>query len=217
MPVATSGISVGRPDRQSGTLGCVVRRRSDGMVCLLTAGHVLTAAGATRNDVVLSPGASDGGRDPEARIASLDRSTLIGVAPAGCKADVAIASLIAPHAFDMMIPGIGLPAAAAGPVPNVGHRVQLFGKTSGYQQGIVVRTNHEVCYEVETDTGVREICFRDLVLCTRFSSGGDSGAVVLDMQQQIVGIHMGGSDSSSFFCKIGNVCSLLDVDIMGVT
>ncbi|MBV5324925.1 MAG: trypsin-like peptidase domain-containing protein [Rhodospirillaceae bacterium] len=191
-----------------------MRRRGTGQICLLTAGHVLTATGARVGDLIVARGPKKHARDVTSEIATLGDSTLFAVRPAGCKADVAIAVLNIQDAYNLSVPAIGFPQHASGRVPAVGEYVQMFGGTSGYRRGIVARVEHQVCYEIETADGRREVCFRDLVLCTRFTSAGDSGAAILNMQQEIVGIHMGGSDSSSFFCKIDNVCDLLDIDIM---
>jgi len=62
--------------------------------------------------------------------------------------------------------------------------------------------------------GSGRVGLQDLVLCTRFTDGGDSGSAVLDMNKRIVGLHFAGSPSSSIFNKINNVLTQLDIDVV---
>ena len=54
---------------------------------------------------------------------------------------------------------------------------------------------------------------RDQVLCTRYTAGGDSGSVVLNSRNRIVGLHFAGSESTSIFNRISHVFTLLDIDL----
>ena len=65
-----------------------------------------------------------------------------------------------------------------------------------------------------TATAYARVGFRDQVLCTRFTSDGDSGSAVLNSALQVVGMHIAGSESVSIFSKIGYVLSQLGVEVI---
>ena len=56
--------------------------------------------------------------------------------------------------------------------------------------------------------------FRDQVLCTRYSAGGDSSWAVLNMKKEVVGLHFAGSASSSIFNRIGHVLDALKIEVV---
>jgi hypothetical protein len=71
---APCGVSVGHPEVTAGTLGCLVRDRRDGALCILSNNHVLANENeAEEGDPALQPGAADGGRAPRDAIGSLKR------------------------------------------------------------------------------------------------------------------------------------------------
>jgi V8-like Glu-specific endopeptidase len=55
--------------------------------------------------------------------------------------------------------------------------------------------------------------FRDQVLCTRYTSGGDSGAAVLNKRRYLVGLHFAGSASASVFNPVRHVFRALDIKL----
>lgn len=71
---APCGVSVGHPEVTAGTLGCLVRDRRDGALCILSNNHVLANENdAEVGDLVLQPGVADGGSAPRDAIAVLKR------------------------------------------------------------------------------------------------------------------------------------------------
>ena len=61
--------------------------------------------------------------------------------------------------------------------------------------------------------GKGRVGFRDQVLCTRYTASGDSGSVVLNDRERIVGLHFAGSPSTSIFNRINHVFQLLDIEL----
>jgi hypothetical protein len=71
---APCGVSLGHPAVSAGTLGCLVRDRADGALCILSNNHVLANENeAALGDATLQPGPADGGRAPGDAIGSLRR------------------------------------------------------------------------------------------------------------------------------------------------
>jgi hypothetical protein len=75
---APPGVSIGHYQITAGTFGAVVRDVSTGKRLILSNNHVLANSNAGSNgDPILQPGPADGGRDPQDRIATLDRFVTI--------------------------------------------------------------------------------------------------------------------------------------------
>ena len=213
-PVAP-GCGISAINGTSGTLGCLVRRDGDPTAdYLLTAGHVLLHNGAARGDAVLQPGADQGGVEPANVLASLSDWVNVKLSSAGYPnvTDAAIAKLRAPGAVVSSIAAIGRPVGRTNSLA-IDQAVQISGFTSGYSVGAVKALEFSTPLTVPTVAGTGRAGFVGLVLCTRYASGGDSGAAVLDMDRRVVGIHLGGSDTTSFFSRICYACDQLGVEI----
>lgn len=71
---APGGVSIGHYLITAGTLGAIVRDASTGEPLILSNNHVLANSNdASIGDPILQPGNADGGRDPQDRIATLER------------------------------------------------------------------------------------------------------------------------------------------------
>ena len=62
--------------------------------------------------------------------------------------------------------------------------------------------------------GTAKMGFGDHVLCTKYASEGDSGALVLNRGRRALGLHIGGSECTSVFCKIHHVLAQLQCDLV---
>ena len=86
---------------------------------------------------------------------------------------------------------------------RLGTVVHKTGRTTGYRLGVVLDTDFK--YQVDWPNpagGFARVGFSDQVLCTRYAAEGDSGAAVLNRRQdRVVGLHVGGSEHSSFFAR----------------
>lgn len=186
-----------------GTYGCVVRDKG-GVYYLLTAGHVLVGAGSSTGDAVVS-----GGKVIAHLVDWFPRD------PGDASIDAAVARLTVqepPPQFH--IPTIGRPVGDTVDL-QPGDPVFMYGATSGFQKGFVADLLHDETFdEVELPPhGTSSIRFTRLVLCTPFTNRGDSGAAVFDRRRRIVGLHVGGSASSSFFCRISPICRQFNVTV----
>ena len=81
------------------------------------------------------------------------------------------------------------------------------GRTSGDTASTVEDVNFRAIIEYE---GVAKVGFLDQALCRRYTSPGDSGAIVVDKKSgKIVGLHFAGASGGSVFNPIGPVMKAL--------
>ncbi|NMO18150.1 exo-alpha-sialidase [Pyxidicoccus fallax] len=186
-----------------GTLGTVVRRRSDGVFCLLTNQHVLPSDGTVYQPTV------QGGNE----IADVANHVL------SRKVDGAIAKLRPGVNWTNWVLGVGAVqgkyTVGINDIGGVGYPVQKYGRTTGWTNGLVTGINY---------SGTRKDGwqFEDQLFVSNdggtYSSPGDSGAVVIDTQSRIVGLHWGG-DGSTFGAAspIDDVENELEVSIVNTS
>jgi hypothetical protein len=207
--------SIGLPGVETGTLGCVVAERSDPLTpLLLSNSHVLAQSGLARQGArIVQPGPEDGGAESD-QIGALHKSVVFDFAPGFnnlCDAALAIpddrSNVLAE------IPLVGMPKPGAPPVAP-GTLVQKSGRTTGHTTGVIKDVNYRTLMSYpRPGGGWGTVGFRDQVLCERYSDGGDSGALVCDMEGRAVGLHWCGSRSTSVFSPIRFVFELLDVQL----
>jgi hypothetical protein len=101
------------------------------------------------------------------------------------------------------IAGIGLVSATVS--PRRGMTIVKQGLATGLTQGSVVDINFRFSM---TYSGVGVVGFKDQVLCSPYSQGGDSGSLVVDASSlAAVGLHFAGSAKGSIFTPIEKVLS----------
>lgn len=99
---------------------------------------------------------------------------------------------------------------------RVGMKVQKTGRSTGHSWGKVIDTDFQAIVpypDPDNPAKLRNVLFRDQVLCTRFTDPGDSGALVLSSTGKAIGLHFAGSDDVSVFNRIGNVFDALDIEL----
>jgi hypothetical protein len=217
---AIPGFSVGHVKITAGTLGCLVRKRGDDKTLyILSNSHVLANEGlGAKGDKILQPGKADGGKVPTDVLAELAEWVAFQFTAAGYPnlVDAAIAKVRSAKNITSAIRLIGVPAGVNRTVQR-DMQVQKTGRTTDYTVGIVKDINYRTALDYQKPGGgTGRVGFRDQVLCTRYTSGGDSGSAVLNMQKEVVGLHFAGSDSSSIFNRIGNVLDALLIDVVTV-
>ncbi len=215
---AIPGFGVGHVNITVGTFGCLVRKKDDDeTLYILSNSHVLADEGTGAvGDRVIQPGKYDGGAAPGDVIAELSQWIPFQFTSTGYPntVDAAIAKVKNKASVTSAIRLIGVPTGASNRVRR-GMRVQKTGRTTDYTQGIIQDINYRMALNYKKPGGGSgRVGLQDLVLCTRFTDGGDSGSAVLDMNKRIVGLHFAGSPSSSIFNKINNVLSQLDIDVV---
>lgn len=184
---------------------------------ILSNNHVLANCNAARpGDPILQPGPYDGGTDPADRIATLARFIPITFDPPVPRSshrnvvDAAIAEGQF-HDLDREIYWVGY---VRGWRPKrqvkVGTILQKTGRTTNYTIGRItaISATVDVGYG-----GGRVARFRDQIITTDMSAGGDSGSLVTTLDNVAVGLLFAGSSVATILNQIENVRSLLRVEV----
>jgi hypothetical protein len=209
------GYSIGHLS-DTGTLGCLVVERGDaGRQLVLSNSHVLAASGTARvGDPVYQPGPDERGNDME-EVARLLRWQPFDFTSNGNRIDAALAEPIDGDWFDPIIFNVGRPKGVR--APTRGMKVQKTSRTTGHTWGEVQDVHFRpfnLRYPRPDGIGEGEVSFRDQVLCSRYTQGGDSGALVLDEEGYAVGLHFCGAPAGSVFSPIEFVLGELNVDLV---
>jgi hypothetical protein len=228
---AESGYSVGHTRITAGTLGtCVYDILPGGGVTpprhgvgippryyILSNNHVLANSNAaTLGDWILQPGPFDGGTDPADRIARLSRFVPITFFPPTPLpqhrnlVDAAVAQGEF-HDLDREIYWIGYVGAwRRRRAARVGQLVQKTGRTTNFTVGRITALNATV--DVNYGGG-RVARFKDQIVTTAMSAGGDSGSLVTTLDEIAVGLLFAGSSQATIINHIEHVRALLRVEV----
>jgi len=172
------GVSTGHPDITAGTIGARVID-GDGNVYALSNNHVYAKENfASIGDAEIQPGTFDGGSSPADDIGTLfDFEPIVFSTSASNLIDAAIA---ATTTADL---SYATPSDGYGPHPSttitaaVGQDVKKYGRTTGLTSGSVDAINATV--NVGYSTGVARFVGQIIIIPGSFSSGGDSGSLIL--------------------------------------
>jgi hypothetical protein len=228
---AEGGYSVGHVDITAGTIATAVYRILPGgsvnpprhgmgipkRYYILSNNHVLANSNDARaGDLILQPGPFDGGTDPEDAIARLSAYIPISFFPAVPLAnhnnlvDAAIARGEF-HDLDREIYWIGYVRGwRLKSRVRVGTLVQKTGRTTNYTTGRIIAVNAVVNVNYG---GGKVARFRDQILTTNMSAGGDSGSLVTTLDNVAVGLLFAGSVQVTIANQIENVRRLLRVEV----
>lgn len=228
---AEGGYSVGHFKITAGTIAtCVYDILPGGVVSppahgtgippryyILSNNHVLANSNdASLGDPILQPGQFDGGVDPADRIARLSRFIPITFQPPVPLAqhnnlvDAAVAQGEF-HDLDREIYWIGYARGWRRKANvTVGTFVQKTGRTTNYTTGRITAINATV----DVGYGGGKVArFRDQIVTTNISAGGDSGSLVTTLDDVAVGLLFAGSSVATIVNQIENVRSLLRVEV----
>ncbi len=184
---------------------------------ILSNNHVLANSNdASLGDPVLQPGPFDGGTDPADRIARLSRFIPITFSPSIPLAlhnnlvDAAVAEGQF-HDLDREIYWIGYARGWRRKANvTIGTVVQKTGRTTNYTIGRITAINATV----DVGYGGGKVArFKDQILTTAMSAGGDSGSLVTTVDDVAVGLLFAGSSVVTILNQIENVRSLLRVEV----
>ncbi|HUS04495.1 MAG TPA: hypothetical protein VMY79_03115 [Dehalococcoidia bacterium] len=228
---APGGVSIGHPNITAGTLGMVIPTNSGRYI--LSNNHVLANSNdASIGDETWQPGAYDGGVsiDVIGHLSDFVPIVFLGgesTCPIGNVAlrianfilkhtghkfrvrsyqemfnlvDCAIAKPINDSDVSEEILEVGIPIGFSKAI--VGEKVKKSGRTSGLTEGTVSATDALV--NVNYGDG-KMATFTDQIMTTAMSEGGDSGSVVLNEVNEVVGLLFAGSDQVTIVNKISNV------------
>jgi hypothetical protein len=231
MRPSPSGFSVGNVRVTAGTLGSVVYDFLPGASVdppgpglgtpskfyILSNNHVLADSNrAQLGSPILQPGTFDGGTDPADRIATLDRFIPIQFAPQtpverhNNVVDCALGAVEFQDATREQYFS-GAPRAWRRKANvAVGDLVKKTGRTTNISFGRIIATDATIDVGYGTAGTAR---FKDQVLTTAISAGGDSGSLVTSLDNVATGLLFAGSSVVTVANHIENVRALLRVEI----
>ncbi|MEV6107436.1 hypothetical protein AB0M28_22410 [Streptomyces sp. NPDC051940] len=226
-----SGYSIGNTRVTAGTLGSVVYDFLPGATTdppgpglgtpakfyALSNNHVLADSNrAQLGSPIVQPGVFDGGVDPQDRIATLDRFVSIQFAPQipldrhNNVVDAALGQISFQDATREQYFS-GAPRAWRRKANvAVGDLVKKSGRTTNISFGRIVSVDAVIDVNYGTAGTAR---FRDQILTTNISAGGDSGSLVTSYDNVAVGLLFAGSSTVTVVNHIENVRALLRVEI----
>jgi hypothetical protein len=228
---AQGGYSVGHINITAGTIAtCVYDILPGGTVSppvhgvgippryyILSNNHVLANVNAASpGDPILQPGPFDGGTNPADRIATLSRFVPITLQPPVPLAqhNNLVDCAIAEGQFHDLDRAIYWNGAVRGWRPKanvtVGTVVKKTGRTTNFTTGRITAVNATI--DVNYGGG-RVARLRDQIVTTNMSAGGDSGSLVLTLDNVAVGLLFAGSPVAMIANQIENVRALLRVEV----
>jgi hypothetical protein len=240
-PVIPPGASLAHHRVTAGTFGCLVRRGDD--IFILSNNHVLADVNRGRvGDAILQPSPSDmGTRDdrvatlaefvpldfgqspPECPLATWSARLLNVVAgafgsthrlqavkqTAGVnRVDAALARPHSPGLVSNAILGIGAPIGVG--TGELGMAIQKTGRTTGYTEGLITQFDATIRVDYHGPVAV----FEGQFVASPMSQPGDSGSAVLDRENRVVGLLFAGSDQATLINPVGDVLTMLDVELV---
>ncbi|WP_158846923.1 hypothetical protein [Saccharothrix deserti] len=190
----------------AGTLGALVTPRRRQLTMALTSFHVACVDDAWAvGDPMVHPSRIDGGHPVHDRIGALARAAL------SSRVDAAAIMLTTPHVRPEVVE---LGAIAGRADARIGQRVRKRGRTTAVTEGVVASTDAAITLDFGVGIGVRTLHDQIRIETSRFADHGDSGAVLLDDTNHVVGLYCGGSPDRGFANPIGPVLDQLDVDLL---
>ena len=210
---AKPGYSVGHYKITAGTFGALVRDVcSPCRVHILSNNHVLANSNAAAiGDPVLQPGAYDGGTLPGDTVAHLARFVPISLGDPDRYnlVDCALATPTDLRLVTASIAGQGIPRGTVEATLNMA--VTKSGRTTQTTTGKVIDVNATVA----VNYGVGVAYFRNQIITTAMSQGGDSGSLLLsEADQKATGLLFAGSSQITIHNHIHNVLMALGVELV---
>ena len=217
---AMPGSGLGHTAVTVGTFGCLVRKKGDANgLYVLSNAHVLANEGiAVRGDGILQPGSIDGGTPDGDSFARLSDFVPFEFTETSFPnlVDAAIAKVRRRTWVGPNLRILDIAPAGVSKTVRRGMHIKKVGRTTDYTTGVITDVHLRLAlkYHRRSGSGRGRVGFRDQVLCTRYSAGGDSGSVILNNNDKIVGLHFAGAASGSVFNRITHVLELLDIEVV---
>lgn len=211
---AMGGYSVGHFKITAGTIATCVKDALPAMgvtnrYYILSNNHVLANSNdASINDPILQPGPFDGGLNPADRIARLARFVPIKFDGSCNFVDAAIAEGDLDD-LNREIYWVGYVKGTK--APAVGLVLQKTGRTTGHTTGNITAINATVNVNYG---GGKVAKFCNQIITTAMSAGGDSGSLMMDMDNNAVGLLFAGSPAITIACPIAPVLSSLGIKFL---
>lgn len=215
---APGGVSVGHYKITAGTLGAIVKDKKTGEPLILSNNHVLANitnghdGKAEIGDPILQPGSYDNGTEEDDVIGELVRYIPLNPARGIFDSpenivDCALARPLDKKMVENSILGIGKVKGIK--EPEIGMRVVKSGRTTGITEGTIQAIDSTISVKLDDE---QDAFFSDQVLISSLSQAGDSGSLILDTNQNAVGLLFAGSDKVTVCNKITNVMNELEIE-----
>ncbi len=205
------GAGISHAQGEMGSLGCLVTKPGDDAWYLLSACHVLALAGAgTFGDAIVEPARPDASATPLAILTDFEPLKADGAVNAF---DAAIARLNQKTDVKAEIPLIGIPQSS--PMePMLYQTVRKYGAGTGDTIGVVTDIDARVTLELGAGSYLFDNVVQVLGAGGPFSTGGDSGALVVDaITNRPIGLIIGGDGDRTFVSPIGRVLERFGVQL----
>lgn len=205
------GYSVSHPLVTAGTIGGIFRDFNDEVVALSNS-HVLANSGRNirRGDNIYQPGTYDGGSINDI-VGKLKYHRGLAVSPYGRAwnnadkhhvygynfEDSAVMT-INDNQYDHKIPVVGHIKDFREEDLTIGEMLHKTGRSTGYTKAKVIA----IGVTANVDYGFSVLKFKDQIATDSMSSGGDSGSVTLDMNNNAVGLLFAGSSTVTLHNRI---------------
>ena len=199
----------------SGTLGALVT--AGGTQYILSNNHVLARQDqAAAGEDISQPGLIDNGCAVATIVADYTAAPQLGAANVDCAIAAVRAGTMDSSGFIEGLNGTGGQPSTSTAAPIVGMAVQKSGRTTGHTTGTINSTNTSVNVQYQLKCGQGRkytISYTNQVVInsTTFSTGGDSGSLILTNTScaHPVALLYAGSSSSTIGNPISNVLSAL--------
>jgi hypothetical protein len=194
-----------------GTLGAIVKDRVTHAAMALTNFHVACVDnGWSVGNTMCQPGRNDGGTCPTDVFGTLTRAAL------STHVDGAVVSISSSKTTDCSIEEIGAVKGQAVAALNIAVRKR--GRTTGLTYGKVTSVDASVTIDYGDGLGSHTLKNQirvepDTSKSAQFSDHGDSGSVVVDANNKVVGLLFGGSSAATYANPIQSVLEELNVDL----
>lgn len=216
---AQPGISIGHYQISAGTFGAVVYDLKSAQPLILSNNHILanTSSTARRNaksgDPILQPASYDGGQISDDILAYLERYVPLKIKGSERSelaeinlVDCAVALPIDASLISSEIIGIGQVNGVS--AVKLGDQVQKSGRTTGLTTGLVRTLDATVIVDMGSK---EEAIFGEQIIIDSISEGGDSGSLVLNLDNQAIGLLFAGSKQVTVCNAIDTVLRALDI------
>ncbi len=182
---------------------------------ILSNNHVLANSNAgVLGDAILQPGSYDGGTNPADKIATLSRFVPINFTPPLSSQNNLVDCAIAEgqfHDLNREIYWVGYVRGWRRKANvTVGTIVKKTGRTTNFSTGKITGINATL----DVNYGGGKVArMREQIITTNMSAGGDSGSLVVTLDNIAVGLLFAGSSTAMIANQIENVRTLLRVEV----
>ncbi len=198
------GIQTGNGSGALGTVGCVAKRTADNATVILSNHHVMFALGKGVGDKMGQPDLS------ESCCCTCGEIGTIAAGSVGGLVDCAIATVKSGIGTIQEINTIG---AIAGTTAAIfGETVRKVGRTTGLTTGTVTDINAPAS-STEGNNFTNQIRISPIAGVPKFSDHGDSGSVIVNASNQVVGLLWGGATGNTLANNIANVLTAMGITI----